>query len=53
MEFVVTITSYSQQFVQGMADGDDVVKNVKHNLEKVVMPNYMVRAKIELCLLYI
>ena len=53
IEFVVTITSYSQQFVQGMADGDDIVKNVKHNLEKVVMPNYMVRAKIELCLLYI
>lgn len=53
IEFVVTITSYSQQFVQGMKDGDDIVKNVKHNLEKVVMPNYMVRAKIELCLLYI
>lgn len=53
IEFVVTITSYSQQFVQGMTDGDEVVKNVRHNLEKVVIPNYMVRAKIELCLLYI
>lgn len=53
VEFVVTISSYTQQFVQGMADGDDVVRNVKHNLEKVVMRNYMIRAKIELCLLYI
>ena len=53
IEFVVTITSYSQQFVQGMNDGDEVVKNVRHNLEKIVIPNYIVRAKIELCLLYI
>ena len=53
IEFVVTITSYSQQFVQDKSDGDEMVKNVKHNLEKVVMPNYIVRAKIELCLLYI
>ena len=53
IEFVVTITSYSQQFVQGMTDGDEVVKNVRHNLEKIVIPNYIVRAKIELCLLYI
>lgn len=53
IEFVVTISSYAQQFVQGMADGDEVVQNVKHNLEKVVLPNYIVRAKIELCLLYI
>ena len=53
IEFVVTVTSYSQQFIQGMTDGDKVVKNVKHNIEKIVIPNYVVRAKIELCLLYI
>lgn len=53
IEFVVTVTSYSQQFIQGMTDGDEVVKNVKHNIEKIVIPNYVVRAKIELCLLYI
>ncbi|MCH5260920.1 MAG: hypothetical protein J1F18_14255 [Lachnospiraceae bacterium] len=53
IEFVVSITSYAQQFVQGMTDGDEVVKNVRYNLERVVIPNYIVRAKIELCLLYI
>lgn len=53
IEFVITITSYDQQFVQGMTDGDEFVKNIKHNLEKVVLPNYIVRAKIELCLLYL
>lgn len=53
IEFVVSIASYAQQFVQGMTDGDEVVKNVRHNLEKVVIPNYIIRAKTELCLLYI
>lgn len=53
IEFVVSITSYAQQFIQGMTDGDEIVKNVRYNLEKVVIPNYIVRAKIELCLLYI
>ena len=53
IEFVVTITSYAQQFVPEFYDRDEIVQNIKHNLEKVVLPNYMVRAKIELCLLYI
>lgn len=53
IEFVITITSYDQQFVQGKSDSDPIVQNVRHNLEKVVLPNYVVRAKIELCLLYI
>lgn len=53
IEFVVTIASYDQQFVQGANDGDEIVQNVRHNLEKVVLPNYFIRAKIELCLLYI
>lgn len=49
IEFIVTITSYSQRFIQGMTDGDEVVKNVKHNIEKIVVSNYIIRAKIELC----
>ncbi|MDE7326048.1 MAG: hypothetical protein K2N63_07225 [Lachnospiraceae bacterium] len=53
VEFIITVTSYGQQFVQGMTDGDEIVKNIRYNLDKVVIPNYLVRAKIELCLLYL
>ena len=53
VEFIITVTSYGQQFVQGMTDDDEIVKNIRYNLDKVVIPNYIVRAKIELCLLYL
>lgn len=53
IEFVITITSYAQQFAQAENDGDMVVKNIRYNLERVVIPHYFVRAKTELCLLYI
>lgn len=53
IEFVITITSYGQQFLPGIDDQDEQVQNISHNLSKVILPNYTVRAKIELCLLYL
>ena len=53
IDFVITITSYSQQFAQGKQDGDKYVQTIKDNLYKQIMPNFVVRTKTELCLLYL
>lgn len=53
IEMVISVTSYDQQFVQGVDNGDEIVQNVRHNIDRVVLPNFLVRAKIELCLLYL
>lgn len=53
IEFVINISSYSQQFVQGLSDGHDIVQTAKYNVDKVLLPNYIVRIKNELCLLYL
>lgn len=53
VQFVITVSSYGQQFVQGKDNGDESVRTTRHNLDKIVIPNYAVRAKIELLLLYL
>lgn len=53
VEMVISITSYNQQFVPGVDNGDEIVQNVRHNIDRVVLPNFLVRIKIELCLLYL
>lgn len=53
VEAAFSITSYRQKFVEDAENGDDMVQNVRFNIERVLMHNYILRAKIELCLLYL
>lgn len=51
IDFVITITSYNRRFVE---DGNsEEVRKIREYIDHVIMPGYVVRTKIGLCLLYL
>lgn len=51
VDFVITITSYHRKFVENESN-PNVINTIRDNIIRVFMPGYVMRAKIELCLLY-
>ena len=53
IEFVITVCSYSRQFLPGenVTDGD--ITTARENIDKVIVSDFALRTKIELCLLYL
>lgn len=53
VDFVITISTYERQFLEGEDDCEAVISRAKDNINRIIMPEFVIRAKIELCLLYL
>lgn len=54
-DFVITITTYNRKFVEEKSgiDVSDTIRVMTENIDDVFMPDFIIRTKIELCLLYL
>ena len=53
IDFVITISSYSRQFIPPEENEGDAIVTTRENIDKVIMSDFVLRTKIELCLLYL
>lgn len=51
IRFVLMVTTYSKRFVPD--DSPEIIDNVKYNMKSFVVSDFIVRTRIELCLLYL